>query len=213
MDYDEFLATFAYDKIADLSATTVALCLSAITLIKNREDWSDNGNALTDSQWDNIENIVALGTLELMSSLVGVIFPSVMATISAFKFLPCDGGIYNKSDFPLLYEAIDPTFIISGTQFFVPDMRSRFPVGTGGAYALNDTGGSDSVTLSTGQIPPHSHGYDQVIPSVDIGSAGVPIPSGVSQPFIPAITGSSGGGGSHENRPPFVALNYIIVAG
>ena len=39
-----------------------------------------------------------------------------------------------------------------------PDLRDRFIVGAGGSYNVGNTGGSDTVTLTTSQIPSHSHG-------------------------------------------------------
>lgn len=39
-----------------------------------------------------------------------------------------------------------------------PDLRGRFVVGAGGAYDVGDTGGADSVALTTAQMPSHSHG-------------------------------------------------------
>ena len=39
-----------------------------------------------------------------------------------------------------------------------PDLRDRFIVGAGGGYDVGDTGGLDSVTLTTSQLPSHSHG-------------------------------------------------------
>jgi microcystin-dependent protein len=38
-----------------------------------------------------------------------------------------------------------------------PDLRNRFVVGAGSTYAVDATGGSDSVTLSEAQIPGHTH--------------------------------------------------------
>lgn len=38
-----------------------------------------------------------------------------------------------------------------------PDLRDRFIVGAGKSYQPNATGGSNSVTLSTTQIPSHTH--------------------------------------------------------
>jgi len=38
-----------------------------------------------------------------------------------------------------------------------PDLRNRFVVGAGDAYDRNDTGGSDSVTLTESEIPAHNH--------------------------------------------------------
>lgn len=38
-----------------------------------------------------------------------------------------------------------------------PDLRNRFIVGAGGQYNRDDTGGSDEVTLTNGQMPSHTH--------------------------------------------------------
>lgn len=38
-----------------------------------------------------------------------------------------------------------------------PDLRDRFIVGAGGEYAVGDTGGAKEVTLTTEQMPKHSH--------------------------------------------------------
>jgi microcystin-dependent protein len=62
-----------------------------------------------------------------------------------------------------------------------PDLRGRFVVGSGGSYATGATGGADSVTLSTSQIPAHSH-------SGSTGSAGGH-----------GHTASTGGAGGHAH--------------
>ena len=38
-----------------------------------------------------------------------------------------------------------------------PDLRGRFIIGAGGTYGPGNTGGAESVTLTTGQIPAHNH--------------------------------------------------------
>ena len=40
-----------------------------------------------------------------------------------------------------------------------PDLRDRFIVGAGSAYAINNTGGANSVTLTESQIPSHNHSF------------------------------------------------------
>ena len=40
-----------------------------------------------------------------------------------------------------------------------PDLRNRFIVGAGSSYSVGNTGGSDSVTLTTAQMPSHNHGH------------------------------------------------------
>lgn len=41
-----------------------------------------------------------------------------------------------------------------------PDLRDRFIVGAGLSYGVGDTGGSATVTLTTDQMPSHTHGND-----------------------------------------------------
>lgn len=41
-----------------------------------------------------------------------------------------------------------------------PDLRNRFIVGAGSSYSVGNTGGSDSVTLTTAQIPSHTHEHN-----------------------------------------------------
>lgn len=48
-----------------------------------------------------------------------------------------------------------------------PDLRNRFIVGAGGSYNTGDTGGVESVTLSTSELPEHSHGSGSLSTSTD----------------------------------------------
>ena len=70
------------------------------------------------------------------------------------KFLVPLGGIIMWSglvaNIPNNWQLCDGT---NGT----PDLRSRFIVGAGSTYAPGATGGADSVTLTTAQIPAHNH--------------------------------------------------------
>ena len=90
-----------------------------------------------------------------------------------------------------------------------PDLRDKFVVGAGSAYTPGDTGGADSVTLTVDQIPPHTHTYiDQY---VVINAGYRPWPANNNDCAARNInSGSAGGGQSHENRPPYHALCYIM---
>lgn len=127
-------------------------------------------------------------------------------------WLLCDGSVINQSTYPNLYP-----LLISGK---LPDLRSRFIVGTGqgaglGNYKLNDTGGSEMVTLTTDQIPSHYHqinngNFGLHHRSFD-GSGGDDIPF-ETNPDGGYLSGTNytGGGHPHENRPPYYALTFII---
>jgi len=121
-----------------------------------------------------------------------------------------------------------------------PDLRDRFVVGAGSTYAVDATGGESSVTLATSQIPAHNHsasssssttindsGHSHSIPTVSTTGSGSIIGSRDSGTALTVNTnsattgitastststsiGNTGGGGSHENRPPYYALAYIM---
>ena len=131
-----------------------------------------------------------------------------------------------------------------------PDLRNRFIVGagTGSNYTPGNTGGSDSVSLTTAQMPSHSHsdgslsasqisltgditkisecynvagGATGVFSKKNTGNspvtgsasnsptAGVDFDASHSHP-VSGSTGSNGSGNSHENRPPYYALCWIM---
>jgi len=72
-----------------------------------------------------------------------------------------------------------------------PDLRDRFVVGAGNGYAVAATGGSSTVTLTTAQLPVHSHPG-----SGSSGSAGS---------HNHSASGSTGSAGSHSH--PFTGTN------
>ena len=121
-----------------------------------------------------------------------------------------------------------------------PDLRDRFVVGAGSSYAVNATGGASSVTLATNQIPAHNHsasssssttindsGHSHSISALRPSESGNTISTSTGGTAVTASTnsattgitastststsiGNTGGGGSHENRPPYYALAYIM---
>ena len=56
--------------------------------------------------------------------------------------------------------AIPSGWVLCNGSNSTPDLRDKFIVGagTGGSYSVADTGGSTSVTLSTAELPAHTHG-------------------------------------------------------
>lgn len=81
-------------------------------------------------------------------------------------WLKCDGTVYERIRYPALFAAISTEFNTggeTGTQFRVPDLRDRVPVGTSGTKALGDLNGADTINLQ------HSH------PLSDAGQAAVAI--------------------------------------
>ncbi|MDA8714364.1 hypothetical protein N9M27_00655 [Flavobacteriales bacterium] len=109
------------------------------------------------------------------------------------------------------------------------------PVDNSTPYANGANGGNNEVALTTGQLPPHSHtascstngdhthSYnDKTVSREDVngsnfnnqGINGVPDPvrtTGTAGSHSHTITiDNTGSGQSHENRPPFFALAFIM---
>jgi microcystin-dependent protein len=128
----------------------------------------------------------------------------------------------------------DTLFILIGTMyggdgestFNLPNLQSRVPMHFGNGpdgvtYQMAEAAGVESVTLSTQQIPVHTHA---LLGSTAAASAGNPTNQVLAQsaqvqymieddPTI-AMNASSispvGGSQPHENCQPFLCINYII---
>lgn len=125
-------------------------------------------------------------------------------------WLICDGSQLNGATYPNLVAVI-------GNK--LPDLRSRFIVGAGNGaaltgYPLNSTGGLEAVTLTVNQIPAHQHfGFGEAYPEWPLGITGkneMGSHGGKDNDNYYYGTTNTGGSQSHENRPPYYALTYII---
>ena len=146
----------------------------------------------------------------------------------------CDGYWYNPNNHDEKSPNWNNTCIIQ-----TPKLVDRFIVGAGSMYNPNDQGGANEVTLTIDQMPSHSHAmqpagahnhtsenFDRLLQftpgesstanSVDSYDATGSEPDIIhSAPILPVgdhthIIEYAGGGQSHENRPPYYALAYIM---
>lgn len=120
--------------------------------------------------------------------------------------LVCDGSVYNRVDYPDLYAVINPVFIIDADTFAVPDAADRFIfIGAG----IGDVGGESAVTLAEAEMPAHTHTEGTT------GITGLFVAPGEVPAIISAgagVTGSAGGGGAHNNMPPYITMTAVIIA-
>lgn len=124
-------------------------------------------------------------------------------------------------------DSIPPGWVLCDGENGTPNLMNRFIVGAGDAYSPNDTGGSNSVTLTISQLPAHNHtitdpghthsyeksynpngwtfwsdgtqsnNYTNQVVDTSSSTTGISI-------------NSSGGNSAHENRPPYYALAFIM---
>lgn len=135
----------------------------------------------------------------------------------------CDGRLLPIAQHTALFSILGTTYGGDGkTTFALPDLRGRAPIGQGQGpglsnYSLGETGGQETVTLTVGQMPAHNHAFSDAgqQPSGDA----VRVQTGSSQTKIQQTTGSAnsgvtqntGGSQPHENRQPYLGVNYVIA--
>src|SRR5215471_16806917 len=70
----------------------------------------------------------------------------------------CNGALIPIDQNPTLFQLIGTTYGGDGqNNFALPNLQSRVPVHVGPGFALGQSGGTETVTLTTSQIPAHSH--------------------------------------------------------
>jgi len=134
----------------------------------------------------------------------------------------CDGKLLPISENEILFQLIGTTYGGDGQEnFALPDLQSRIPIHQGNGFTLAETGGVEQVTLTTQQIPVHSHPF---IGSSDIanspnpganlvarsGQVNIFLNSNPSVPMSPQFLGSVGGSQPLSNLQPYLCVNFII---
>lgn len=147
----------------------------------------------------------------------------------------CNGAVMAISENDTLFQLIGTTYGGDGQETFaLPNLQSRVPIHQGNNFILGETGGAESVTLTTQQIPNHSHlplcsgdannntgsanapgnnvwatqsSTGVYTTPTDPNNNGAPVPR-VS--MNPNAIGISGGSQPHDNMIPFLVINFII---
>lgn len=142
----------------------------------------------------------------------------------------CDGSLVSISENDTLFTLLGTTYGGDGQNTFaLPDLRGRSPLHMGRGprstttYTLGETGGVETVTLSTQQIPQHTHRPQaSVAAATGTSPAGAVWAASTAPAFVPpSVTpstalaadavGPAGGSQPHENRHPVLAVSFIIA--
>ena len=182
----------------------------------------------------NAADAVSFSYLQTIISQVGVTPPGTLvwwggveATVPA-GWLLCDGREVSRTNFAALFGAIGETYGVGDTTttFNLPDGRGRALMGKdnmGGLSAnvvtdaqadvLGGTLGDEEVTLTTNELPSHSHSFNDQYIDGDAGGAaqGPATQNSTSTLAVNAsTTGFTGGGLPHNNVQPTITLNLIV---
>ena len=152
--------------------------------------------------------------------------------VFGFNFAPvnwafCHGQLVPIDQFDALFTLIGTTYGGDGvTTFALPDMRGRIPIhqgqGTGlSPYTIGQIAGTESVTLTTQQLPSHGHsllasvsGTRTTAPTNNVlGSGEADIYNRDTTATLAASSSAvatSGGGQPHANIQPSLGVNFCI---
>ncbi len=149
-----------------------------------------------------------------------------------FDFAPrgwakCDGQLLAISSHTSLFSLLGTIYGGDGrTSFALPDLRGRSPMHEGRGPGLTERrighkSGEEYHTLSTNEIPSHSHypvcsnaAANQHLPAghapADEGNVQFNLFTDAPNAQMKATT-STGGSQAHNNMHPYLALNYCIA--
>ena len=157
-----------------------------------------------------------------------------------FNFAPrgyafCDGTLLAISQNTALFSILGTTYGGNGSSTFgLPNLTGRAAVGAGQGPGLTprspgEIGGQATVTLNANQIPQHTHGLNAATltpqnPPQNVASPTPQAQLGLSAPnniyidpvtpdtaLIPSSISATGSNGAHENRQPYLAVNFCIA--
>lgn len=162
-------------------------------------------------------------------SFIGAIF-LFAGNFAMMGFALCQGQLISIAQNDTLFQLLGTTF--GGDEqntFALPDLRGRVAMGQGPALStrvIGQSGGSENVTLTTNNMPSHTH-------LVNVNSASATLQTPTTQSFLgavvtngsaeslyastatgvtlnPATIGLNGGSQPVNIMQPSLALNYVI---
>ncbi len=140
----------------------------------------------------------------------------------------CQGQLMSIAENETLFQLIGTTYGGDGQSTFgIPDLQGRAPVHVGQgpgitqSYVIGQKAGVESVTVTTQQLPIHSHAMvvsadtaDQITGKDGVAAAppalSMYFSAAPDTPLNPNTMLPAGGNQPHENMMPFLCINFII---
>ena len=152
--------------------------------------------------------------------------------IVSFNFPPKGWALCNGQFLPInqnqaLFSLLGTTYGGNGqTTFALPDLRGQVPIHMGSGHTLGEKAGTTAVTISQSSMPahlhlaqasstPHTTNPENYAPIASNSLFGVVnnlygAPANLTA-LLPSTLSNVGGSQPHENRQPYLVLNFIIA--
>lgn len=134
----------------------------------------------------------------------------------------CSGQFLPINQNQALFSILGTTYGGNGqTTFALPDFRGRVPIYQGQGFVLGQKGGQETHTLIQSEMPQHNHVLQA---NSAAGNASAPNNNFLANistkayggftnltTLSPSTVTNAGGSQAHENRQPYLVLNFIIA--
>jgi microcystin-dependent protein len=140
----------------------------------------------------------------------------------------CNGQLLPINQNQALFSILGTMYGGNGqTTFALPDFRGRAPLHVGNGFTLGQAGGQEFHTITSSEMPAHLH---QLSASTQQANQATLVTPPANTPnILAAVTGAQygnaqnlttltpdtitnvGGSQPHENRQPFLVLNFIVA--
>lgn len=146
--------------------------------------------------------------------------------IVGFNFPPkgwafCNGQLLPINQNQALFSLMGTMYGGNGqTNFALPDLRGRVPLHVGAGFTQGQAGGQEFHTVTQSEMPAHNHFVNAVNGTATTeGPAGNFLATNPASLYnttpdttlSPPTVSNVGGSQPHENRQPFIVLNFIVA--
>ena len=150
--------------------------------------------------------------------------------VVSFGFAPkgwaqCNGQLLPINQNQALFSLLGTTYGGNGvTNFALPNLQAKVPLHVGGGNTLGQTGGEATHTLAVAEMASHTHQVTATSDAATVPSPGgaalaaagasvgsVYAPGPANTPLVQGSVATAGSSLPHENRQPYLTLNFIIA--
>jgi microcystin-dependent protein len=140
----------------------------------------------------------------------------------------CNGQFLPINQNQALFSLLGTTYGGNGqTTFALPDFRGRVPIHQGSDFKEGQAGGQEFHTVTMSEMPAHNHFVNASTAQADSAfiqtaspassnvfgtvAGGIYGNAAALTPMLPTSVTNLGGSQPHEDRQPFLVLNFIIA--
>lgn len=140
----------------------------------------------------------------------------------------CNGQLLPINQNQALFSILGTTYGGNGqTNFALPDFRGRTPIHAGAGFDLGQRSGEEAHTVTVSETPAHTHSLSASTqqanqatlvtapastPNILAAVAGAQYSNAQSLTTLrPDTVANAGGSQPHENRQPYLVLNFVIA--